>query len=532
MNHIKKSQNTFLRWCLSIARSKDSIDSTKSAIVAIAILGIWLTIVIFTATRHEFWRDEVRALSLARAAFSPLDLFELTRHEGHPILWFLLLYIGKSIVDTQLILPIISISVAFAAVVIFLFFSPFPFWIRCLFIFSALPFFYYSVIARNYGISMLLMFVVAMIYRNRGQYPLLMASVLALLANTNIHSAILVCLIAALWAYDTIIEQRPASVRRLGFSFYLSFVIVFAGVLLCVLFTMPTSEDSTSTPMHGISVRNLFYSFVEAVLRPGQTFYALMPKVPPFVISLLLYLAVFGLIHRPNLALAALGSLIAFGVIFRVFYGGSYRHQGLFLVFLLFLYWLFIESLNNGKAIKGIKIFLFYTGFYVSVLSLIFWNVHKTTVSVWGDINLEISSSKAFGEFLNTSESYRDAIIVPEPDYLLESLPYYANNRIYIPREHRFGTTVSWTTKSNQHLSLGELLSLAMDLKINFDQPVFIVLGHLEIYKYEHRKKNYSYNKIFTWNADEFAEFNRLTIPVAKFMSAHSDENYFVYAIK
>jgi len=531
MNLLKKSHKAFLRWCLSIARSKDSIDSTKSAIVAVTILGIWLTIVIFTATRHEFWRDEVRALSLARAAVSPLDLFELIRHEGHPILWFLLLYIGKSIVDTQLILPVISISVAFAAVVIFLFFSPFPFWIRCLFIFSALPFFEYSVIARDYGISMLLMFIVALIYRNRGQYPLLLASVLALLANTNVQSAILVCLIAALWVYDTIIEQRTASVRRWGFSLYLSFAIVFAGVLLCVVCTMPR-ENAILTPSYDISVRNLFYSFVEAVLRPGQTFNTLMPKVPPLVVSLLLYLAVFGLIHRPNLALAALGSLISFGVIFRVVYGGSYRHQGLFLVFLLFLYWLFIESLNNGKAINRIKKFLFYTGFYVAMLSLIFWNVHKTTVTVWGDINLEISSSKAFGEFLNTSESYRDAIIVPEPDYLLESLPYYAKNRIYIPREHRFGTTVSWTIEANQRLSLGELLSIASDLKTNFDQPVLIVLGHWDIYKYEHRKKNYSYNKIFTWNADEFAEFNRLTILVAKFMSAYSDENYFVYAIR
>jgi len=532
MNLLTKPLKAFVRWCLSIARSKDSFDSAKSAIVAVTILGIWLTIVIFTATRHEFWRDEVRALSFARDAISPLDLYELTQYEGHPILWYLLLYVGKSIVDTQLILPVMSISVAFAAVVIFMFFSPFPLWFRWLFIFSALPFYEYSVMARNYGISMLLMFICAVIYRNRGKYPLLLAFVLALLANTNVHSAILVCLIAALWACDTIFEQRTASVRGWGLSLYLSFAIVFAGVLLCAVFTMPR-ESTIVTNVYDISVRDLSYAFVEAASQPGQTFHALMPRVPPLVVGLLLYLAVFGLLHlhRPNLVLAALGSLIAFGVFFRVVYGGWYRHQGLFLVFLLFLYWLFIESLNNDRAINRKKYLLSYTGLYVAMSTLIFWNVAKATVTVWKDISVEMSSSKAFGEFLNTSETYRDAIIVPEPDFLLESLPYYAKNRIYIPREHRFGTTASWTTEANYRLSLGELLSLASDLKTRFDQPVLIVLGHWDFYKYEHREKKYSYNKVFTWNTDEFADFNRLTIPVTKFWSI-GDENYRVYAIR
>jgi hypothetical protein len=83
------------------------------------------------------------------------------------------------------------------------------------------------------------------------------------------------------------------------------------------------------------------------------------------------------------------------------------------------------ESLN--EITKRKKLAVLY-GHYVAILTLIFWNVHTTTVIVWRDLNLEMSSSKAFGEFLNTSESYRDAIIVPEPDYLLESLPYYADS--------------------------------------------------------------------------------------------------------
>jgi hypothetical protein len=513
-------------------RAKDSVFSSKSAIVAVAILGMWLTVVVFTATRHEFWRDEVRALSLARAAVSPVDLYELTKFDGHPILWFLVLYIGKSMVDTPLILPITSIIIAFAAVAVFMFFSPFPLWMRSLFIFSALPLYEYSVMARNYGVSMLLLFVAAVLYRNRAKYSLLLAFVLALLANTNVQSAILACLIAAMWAWDMVVEQRMASVQVRSFSSYLPFAVVFAGVLLCAVFTMPRENAIVTSIRHSVGVQELLYSFVDAALQPQQTFSRIVPKtLPPSVAAALLYLAAFGLLHRPNLLLAALGGQIAFGVLFRIVFHSGYRHQGLFMVFILFLYWLFIESSTNGPMTRT-KHLLFNMGLYVAVLILILGNIGRAKNNVWSDISRERSSSRAFGEFLNRSETYRDAIIVPEPDFLLESLPYYAKNMIYLPREYRFGTTVSWTTEANYRLSLGELLSIARGIKTRYGQPVLIVLGHWGVDEHKSGEKKYSYNKVFSWNTNESANFNELTTLVAQFKSAYGDENYMVYTMK
>jgi hypothetical protein len=560
MNRLRHRVTKPLTIIPAVARSKDSFASANSAIVAVAILAIWLTVVIFTATRHEFWRDEVRPLSLVRAASSPLDLYGLTKYDGHPILWFLLLYIGNSIVDTPVVLPATSIIIAFAAVAVFMFFSPFPFWIRCLFIFSALPFYEYSVMCRNYGISMLLVFVGAVLYPNRAKYPLSLAFVLALLANTNVHSAILACLIAALWAWDTGVEQTTASVQKGRSSFYLPFAIVVAGVLLCAVFAMPR-ENTILTPIrHGISMRDLAYSLLGAVLRPEDTFSQIVPAMlPPSVAAALLYLATFGLLHRRNLFLAALGGQIAFGVLFRVVYPGEYRHQGLFLVFILFLYWLFAASLDNeamtrnkGSMTKNKKLMakkrrvvtenkgamtgtrppLFNAGLYVAVLILIAGNVAKTKDAVWADINQEMSSSRALGEYLNRSEAYRDAVIVPEPDYLIESLAYYAKNRIYLPREQRFGGTVSWTTEAKYRLSLGELLSVARDIQGRFGQPVLIVLGHWEVGRFGSAEKKYSYNKVFSWDTKESADFNESTILVGEFKSAYGDENYRVYAVR
>lgn len=57
MNGLRHLLTKALGDILSLACSKGSFANAKSAVVAVTILGIWLTIVIFTATRHEFWRD-------------------------------------------------------------------------------------------------------------------------------------------------------------------------------------------------------------------------------------------------------------------------------------------------------------------------------------------------------------------------------------------------------------------------------------------------------------------------------------------
>ena len=159
------TDNNLLKKTTDFLQSKDAKANKKTILITIGILALWLAIVIFTETRHEFWRDEIRALTLARQAGSPFELFKLIRYEGHPILWYLFLFIGKSVLNDTLILPIISILIGFSAVTIFVFYAPFPFWFRFLFIFNAFPLYEYSVMARNYGISMLLLFISALLYK-------------------------------------------------------------------------------------------------------------------------------------------------------------------------------------------------------------------------------------------------------------------------------------------------------------------------------------------------------------------------------
>lgn len=158
MNRPKRSFDGAVRHLVQLAQSTGPTSDAKSVGVIGVALAVWLAVVLLTLASHEFWRDEVRALSLARTAASPLDLYDLTKYDGHPILWFLLLFAGKSIIDTPLVLPVMSVIIGFAGVAVFVFLSPFQLWVRLLFVFSAFSVYEYSVMARNYGISMLLFF--------------------------------------------------------------------------------------------------------------------------------------------------------------------------------------------------------------------------------------------------------------------------------------------------------------------------------------------------------------------------------------
>jgi len=515
--------------CEQILTSKDPRINRNDTFFVLILLGLWLALVVFTETRHEFWRDEIRALSLARQAGSPLDLFGLIQYDGHPILWYLLLYVAYNIFQTQAVLPILAVLIGFAAVTLFMFLARLPLWFKTLFIFSALPFYEYSVMARNYGISMLLMFTVAAIYCQRAQKPYGLALSLALLANTNVYSTVLAGLFGFIWLWDTLAERESTTFKQRVIRVYLPLVIVLLGCLMSAAVVFPKENTILTTANTGISKRLILKTAAMSILRPDTFFEWIVPNtLPVWLIDTLFLLTLIGLIQRPNLFLSAIGAQVAFGVITEFVYEGYYRHEGLYLVFVITLYWMLAETEPLGKPCRYLR-FLSQIGLYGAVGVIVFFNVALSTVILPEDWSSPLSSGKAFGELLTQTPELMNAIIIADPDYFMETLPYYAPNQIYFPRESRFGTTVSWTTNSAVSLSMRDLLNVAREIKSSTKQPVLLVLGHLHIDPNTDGSIVFSYNKHFSWTAADMEEFYNSTELIREFVSAISSENYCVY---
>ena len=78
------------------------------------------------AMRHEMWRDEVRAFSVAIRADSWSRMLADLHQEGHPSLWYALLRVGYWATGSNLVLPVLAILIAVITAYLILRFAPFP----------------------------------------------------------------------------------------------------------------------------------------------------------------------------------------------------------------------------------------------------------------------------------------------------------------------------------------------------------------------------------------------------------------------
>lgn len=505
-------------------------DLNRTAIIKTILLLIWLGIVVIATIRHEYWRDEVRDLSIARSVSSPFELFMATRNEGHPVLWYFLLYAGKSIVDSPYILPVLSILISFSSVFFLLFFSPFNLLTNCLLVFSSLVLFEDTVMARPYGISLLFLCIIAILYRTRKKNALWLAVMLALLANTNVQSAILTALISLLWITDLCHEWKSGRSKKKDWKLLPAFLIIALGLWICACSVIPRGNSLFMPIMNNLTLSNISSGLLIALARPDFSFSQLMPAfAPPFLLIFIYFLTILGLIKRPKFLVLALLSQVAFGLLFQLVYPASARHQGVFLIFLIFLFWIYLDSETVSDQKHPLP---FIIGFNIGFSLLLLGSVIRLKDTLWPDLIQARSSSSALGAFLNNSDQYQNAILVPEPDYLMDALPFYVHNQIYYPREERFGNYVMWTTDSKSDLSLAELLSDAETVKKEYNQPVIIVLGWNGVSPNTTGQIDFSYNKSFSWSKAEALDFDQSTQLITEFSSSYEDENYILYLVE
>ena len=170
--------------------------------VAYSIFICWLE-----ARHHVFWRDEVRALSIAKHADSFSDLLILLRNEGHPVGWYVLLKTAYLIFHGNWVLPFVSLSIAIISAFIWLQYAPFPLFERVLFLAGVFPLYDFSVLARNYGISMLLMFVTCSQFSKRFTKPVHVYLPLFFLSFTNAHSLIIAGIVTTALVFELLLRR-------------------------------------------------------------------------------------------------------------------------------------------------------------------------------------------------------------------------------------------------------------------------------------------------------------------------------------
>ena len=507
-NHLFKRKNDHRAW------------------LRIIVLVFWVAIVAFQISNHVLWRDEVRALSIALNGDNLIAMLDGLRGEGHPALWYIMLRLTYDLVGRVEVLQGLAFLAAILAVAMLIWRSPFPLALIIIILTGHLFLSEYAVIARNYGISALLLFAIADRYATHRARGYVLGSLLFLLANTNVIAALIVCAFLLFWWLDVISETGLRWSAQLS-TLLLNAIVATAGLAICAITILPTYNDAAVIDM---PAESLAEAALGAVVHPGGTSLgSLFGYLVPVAGSLILFISTLGLIGRLSAFVAAIVSLIACALILETAARGDYRHAAVWLSFLIALYW--ISWKDVAQPFPGWRGWLTLLGRLAFVLLLGVQSI-KSGKELARLTDAPRSRSADFARLIESRPDLANAVILAEPEYMAEALPYYLSNSIYHIREHRYAVVSRFSRSGQLDTDLGETLRVGRSLRERSGKPVVIVLAHRLEKMQPGQVVREGYNWTFRASAEQIWEFSEATTLLRRMGPARTDETYDVYLLK
>ena len=272
--------------------------------------------------------DESHAWNIAKY-LSPLQIFEITKTEGHPFLWYyLLMPFAKADFMYPYSLYALNLILFLVAFFIFYRFAPFPTYLKYLITLSA-PFLQlYSNFARNYTLTLLFLFATLSLYKERHKHQILYLSCIILLANTHMLGLFMAIPLGLFFFYETIKTTQTK-------NFIPLFITINFGLLELVLLLLQFYGYDNTTAKATPTFTSLYTGLNEA-------FFPL--NIPLFCLLILsaLYLQI-----REKSYTSTLFLIISCGLqlyLYTNIYQGGIQQHHFFYISLIASYWLALES--------------------------------------------------------------------------------------------------------------------------------------------------------------------------------------------
>lgn len=500
------------------------------------LLAAWLIVAGYFIATHVMWRDEVRALSFALAGDSLWAMLRGVQGEGHPVLWYVLLRVAHDLAPVREVLPAMGAVIGIGAAAFLALRAPFRPIVLLLVLFGEWLTFEYTAVARNYGMSALILFVMADRYdprSGRGWQP---GVLLFLLCNTNVPSMLLSCGILLFWLVELLasdgLRWTPAIKR-----WTVAAGCAALGAIACAVAVYPPYNDAAVSPaFHHLSasvVWNAATDWVSALFRLLPFYLWQWRPATDMLLVALVCCIPLSLIRSPGGFAASLFATAIFVMFFGLVYPAGYRHAALLIAFVIALHWMVARG-GGGRwsSIMEAKLRVPASMGSVGLALLLALQVSITMVQL--DYMLRggvYGRSADLGQLL-TRPDLRRAVVMANPDVMIEALAYYAPNPTWLVRQHRFGRVVRFTFYPDKDLSLSELLAEAQSVKRRTGRPVVIVIReHLDPARAA-KIGDEGYQITFSTTPAQVRDFFAATRRIARFGPAQMDEDYDVYLLR
>ena len=503
----------------------------------LATLLVFALLLLLLALTHDVWRDEARAFSVATRPDSWRAMFSALGEEGHPVVWYALLRAGYALTGSPIVMPVLAALIGLAAGWVILRWSIFAPYLRLMALFGVFLGYELSIVARNYGIGVLLMVIACALWENRANRPWRLAIVLTILANTSVHGAVAAALFSVLWVAGMV--RRDAGTRAQ----------IHAGAVALVLAGIILAIGTASSPPE------MAYAFSWSSLTPASVMGALLidpglglkgtdganivasGEMPwrrvgidariasRILVNIAVVAAAWGLRRNRLHLLAMIVAVLLFELVFTLVYPGALRHHG-FLAFLIFsICWIAVVSAPVGDRPGAAR------RVTLGLIPLFAIQSAALPFTAYRHIVNPESMGLALAREIRSTPAYAGAVLMSEPDPLMETLPYYVSNPVYFPRQREYDYRAYFDNgeRRQRALSLDTLMAIADRESCATRQPVLLSIGHRRFHFDESGTAAGPYRSVFTWSPEEKARFSERTRALRWFPGSTGDENYRTY---
>ncbi len=407
---------------------------------ALALFGVVLAVALAS---HELWRDELQSWMIARASESPTALLHNLRFEGHPVLWYALLWPFAKLLPGVATLQVLEWCIATSTAAILLFRAPFSQGRRVALVFGYFFLYEYGTLTRSYGLGVLLTFATMVVVSGKTMHWLRAAVLLALLANTSAFGA---CVALAI-AVGVAVRERPwqgdHDARR-------DPILAAAIFLAATAYAYAQAQPAPGTaPFAGWNMSIDFHLAGKVLSAP---FSALVP-IPRLqhawwntsiadgghtalagIAGIAIVVAVAASLRHSGAALASWCTGVALVLVFlytKLGTASAVRYYGHIYVLYVVAMWFLVADTEHGRAVRS----LFGVVLTVQVLVAI------AAVSI--DLFVPFTNAASVAGWFRDHHA-ANAPIVGCPDFSISSIAGELDRPISYPQGDRNGTFVIW----------------------------------------------------------------------------------------
>lgn len=352
----------------------------------ILLTTVYIFITVILMLNHELWRDEAQVWCLVRD-LDILNIFQSARLEGHPLLWYIVVSPFAKLGFNVFSMQIISFIFVLASIIFFIFKAPFNNYIKTVVVLSSGMIYYLPVVARNYALIPLFLFMLAYLYENRHEKPLLYVIILILLSNTHILMLGFCLILALIFIFECLKEKNNKIILPV-------ILLIFNFLVLFLMFNNMQNVNHAvkfyaahSLPFY-LSIANfakLYFIFPFNLL--GNI------NIGLFYILILVLFFYFLKVSKKIFLIFLCSFIYIFYIYYKVWFEGiTYQKAFLLLLIILFCCWIYIKETNVNAKIINIILVVFFT---ISSISSIFVSLLE--------INYPFSSAKQTSEFIRNN---------------------------------------------------------------------------------------------------------------------------------